>query len=67
MFTYNIKLKEEYKNKQVKDLTVEELTSIIGDLFQCYIMNFNNMQKDVHRGYFIGDKPPFDQNTPICQ
>lgn len=66
MFTYNIKLKEEYKNKQVKDLTVEELTNIIGDLFQCYIISFNNMQRDVQRGYFIGDRPPFDQNTPIC-
>lgn len=65
----NIELKSEYANKKICDLTFGELFDIINDIVDYHVrrnLNINTGRYDFQKGYFVGDKPPFDWNTPIC-
>lgn len=60
-------LKDEYKNKKLSEITLEELMPIIEEMIIFYINKYSNVGHfDCQKGYFIGDRPPFDQNAPIC-
>lgn len=67
MFNIIPNLKDEYQNKKLSEMTLGELMPIIEELIIFYTNKYlNTGHFDCQKGYFIGDRPPFDQNTPIC-
>lgn len=64
---YKIDIKN--PDRLVKDMTIGEVAEIIRQVVFWEIhnqINSHTKQYEYQKGYFIGDKPPFNQNEVYC-
>lgn len=65
--TFELKLNK--PNRKISDMTIGEVVDIIRNVVFWEIhkqINSHTGRYDFQKGYFVGDRPPFNQNDVIC-